>query len=97
MKAARPVLAAALLLSACETTNESEWASAPEGTPFDHAERTCESQQEAIAEEAARPAFFVKCMAAFDWTPRPGTPFADAERLARQAEEAEGESASPAF
>lgn len=62
----------ALALAGCQTTKESEWTSARGGTPFDQAEKTCEIQQEFIAEEAARPGFFVKCMAAFDWTPEAG-------------------------
>ncbi len=88
-----PFLVTALLVAGCETTNESEWASAPGGTSFDHAERTCEDQQEFIAEESARTGFFVKCMAAFDWSPEAGSAFADAAAADRQAE---AEAASPA-
>ena len=67
-----PVAFCAFVLAGCETTNESEWASAPGGTPFDQAEQTCEAQLEFVAQEAARRGFFVECMAAFDWTPKPG-------------------------
>lgn len=73
-----PTIAAALLVAGCQTTRESDWASAPGGTSFDHAERTCEDQQEFIAEKSARTGFFVKCMAAFDWRPQAGTEFAKA-------------------
>ena len=73
------LVAVALVLAGCETTNEDEWTSAAGGTPFDQAEDTCETQLEFIESEEGHQRFFVDCMAAYDWRPRPGTPFANPE------------------
>lgn len=65
-----------LAMAACQTTDDSQWLAAGQGVPFNRAKKTCEDQQDFIAEEAARPAFFVKCMSALGWTPKAGTRFA---------------------
>lgn len=66
---------AALALAACETTNSDEWIGEGE-TDFNQAERGCRAQTESIAEEENRPEFFVECMEALGWRPRPGTEYA---------------------
>lgn len=75
MRVASLVPAAALLLAACQTIDDSDWRGG-ESTSFNQAERTCKTQTKYIAEEARRGEFFVGCMAALGWTPRPGTAFA---------------------
>lgn len=78
MKARFAILAAAVVLplAACQTTDDSQWVAAGQGVPFNRAEETCEDQQDFIADDEARPAFFVKCMVALGWTPKDGTRFA---------------------
>ena len=71
------LLVATASLCGCETTNESEWTGG-EGASFRNAEITCENQAESIEEEANRSDFFVACMGALGWTPKPGTPMARA-------------------
>ena len=78
----RPPLAAAafaLWLAGCQTTDESNWVVTGAATPFDRAEETCETQQDFIQEEGAKPAFFVKCMDALGWEPKAGTRWATVE------------------
>ena len=58
-------------LAACETTNSSDW-NGGGGTPFKQAERSCQDLMGTIAKEDARREFFVVCMRAFGWTPKPG-------------------------
>lgn len=72
------ILASALAIAACQTVDDSQWLAAGEGVPFNRAEKTCEDQQEFVAEEGAKPAFFVKCMAALGWAPKAGTYWARA-------------------
>lgn len=80
MKARLPILAvllsAPLALTACQTSDDSQWLAAGAGVPYDRAEETCREQQEFIADESARPAFFVKCMGALGWAPEPGSEWA---------------------
>ena len=42
------------------------------GTPFKQAERTCLDLMDSIREEDGRSDFFLGCMNAYGWTPRPG-------------------------
>ena len=42
-----------LALSACETTNSSDWTGGP-GTPFKQAERTCQEELKNISKEENR-------------------------------------------
>ena len=66
-----PVVAA-LLLGACETTNSEDWTGG-DATPFHTAERTCEDQAANIREQENRSQFFIGCMQALGWEPKPGT------------------------
>ncbi|MXO73835.1 hypothetical protein GRI40_01175 [Altererythrobacter aerius] len=66
---------AVLALGACETTNSHDWIGGP-GTSFDQAERTCLAMVESVAKEADRRDFFIGCMQALGWTPRPGASIA---------------------
>lgn len=61
----------ALSLGACETTNSSDWVGG-EGTPFKQAERSCNQLLPTVAEEDDRRDFFIGCMGALGWSPRPG-------------------------
>lgn len=72
----RPLLfiagaAAATLLSACETTNSDNWTGGT-ATPFNHAERSCGSLTDDISKDENRRDFFIGCMQALGWTPKPG-------------------------
>lgn len=64
-------MALTLVLAACETTNSSDWTGGS-GTPFKQAERTCQEELKNISKEAGRRDFFIGCMEALGWTPRPG-------------------------
>ena len=78
MKVILPVrlgaLAAVVALAACETTTSDDWTGGG-STPFKQAERSCEEQTQNIrSEEAgAKADFFVGCMKALGWEPKPGT------------------------
>ena len=65
----------ALLLTACETTNSEDWTGGAT-TPFEQAERSCETQMEFISQEENRRTFFIGCMRALGWTPK-GSPSID--------------------
>lgn len=60
-----------LVLAACETTNSSDW-SGGQGTSFKQAERSCTDLLPGISKEENRRDFFIGCMQALGWTPRPG-------------------------
>ncbi|GGD93686.1 hypothetical protein GCM10011515_11840 [Tsuneonella deserti] len=59
------------MLAACETTNSSDWSGGP-GTPFKQAERSCQDLLGSVSKEEDRRDFFVGCMRALGWTPKPG-------------------------
>lgn len=67
--------AAALSLAGCETTNSDNWTGGA-STPFNHAERSCESLAEDIEREDRRREFFIGCMQALGWAPKPGASIA---------------------
>ncbi len=69
------LLAAAFVLSACETTNSDDW-SGGEGTPFKQAEKSCESLLPDIGKDEDRREFFIGCMGALGWSPKPGASIA---------------------
>lgn len=69
------VLAAALALSACETTNSDDWTGGA-GTPFKTAEKSCENLLADVAKDEDRREFFIGCMQALGWTPKPGASIA---------------------
>ena len=69
------LLAAALVLSACETTNSDDW-NGGERTPFKQAEKSCESLLPDIGKDADRREFFIGCMGALGWLPKPGASIA---------------------
>ena len=71
------LIAFALALVSCGTTNKPDWTGGA-GASFRNAEITCENQAERIEDEANRSDFFVGCMGALGWTPKPGTPMARA-------------------
>ena len=64
-------IAMLLTLTACETTNSSDWAGG-RGTPFKQAERTCNELLPGISKEEDRRDFFISCMHALGWSPKPG-------------------------
>jgi len=64
-------IAMLLVLAACETTNSSDWAGG-EGTPFKQAERSCNELLPTVEKEEDRREFFIGCMTALGWTPKPG-------------------------
>jgi hypothetical protein len=64
-------IAVLLTLAACETTNSSAW-SGGQGTPFKHAERTCNELLPTIGKDESRRDFFIGCMQALGWTLKPG-------------------------
>ena len=59
-----------LALAACETTNSDEW-SGGDGTPFKQAERSCLELTESIEASAEKRDFFIGCMGALGWAPKP--------------------------
>ncbi|ANY20821.1 hypothetical protein A6F68_02321 [Tsuneonella dongtanensis] len=71
MGRAVPIIAVAVLLSGCETTNSSDWTGGA-ATPFDQAEKSCLELTESIADAADKRDFFIDCMGALGWTPNPG-------------------------
>jgi len=60
-----------LALPACETTNSSDW-NGGKGTPFNQAERSCQEELKNISKPGGRRDFFIGCMNALGWTPKPG-------------------------
>ena len=77
---ARPVTIIAALVSlalaGCQTTDGDDWVEGSPNAPFKQAERTCGDLTKEIEKEANRPGYFVRCMGALGWTPKPGTEFA---------------------
>jgi len=69
------VLATALALAACETTNSEDWTGDP-GTPFKQAEKSCENLLPDIGMDEDRREFFIGCMGALGWSPKPGASIA---------------------
>lgn len=69
-RAALP-LALVSALGACETTNSSDWSGSRE-KPFRQAEKSCLGQADAIEDKANRRKFFIGCMGALGWNPKPG-------------------------
>jgi hypothetical protein len=67
-----PLMPTALLfvLAACETTHSSDWVGG-NGTPFKQAERTCQEELKNISKADGRRDFFIGCMGALGWAPRP--------------------------
>jgi hypothetical protein len=65
----------ALALAGCETTNSDDWTGGAT-TPFNHAERSCESLAEDVDNKERRRDFFVGCMGSLGWTPKPGASIA---------------------
>ena len=79
MSAHRPAIflaLASLALAGCQTTDGDDWVEGAPNAPFKQAERTCEDLTKEIEKEANRPGYFVRCMGALGWTPKPGTEFA---------------------
>jgi hypothetical protein len=60
-----------LLLAACETTNSSDW-NGGSGTPFKQAERSCNELLPTVSKAESKRDFFIGCMSALGWTPKPG-------------------------
>lgn len=73
----RTVFAAAFALSlgACETTNSDNWTGGA-STPFNQAERSCESLAKDVEKEDNRRDFFIGCMQSLGWSPKPGASIA---------------------
>lgn len=69
------VVLLALALAACETTNSDNWTGGA-STPFNQAERSCEGMVEDIEREDNRRDFFIGCMQALGWTPKPAASIA---------------------
>ncbi|MCT2558789.1 hypothetical protein N0B51_07325 [Tsuneonella sp. YG55] len=65
---ALPVL---LAMTACSTTDPDDWSGGTR-TPFGQAEKSCTELLETIAKVQNRRDFFVACMGALGWTPKPG-------------------------
>lgn len=65
------LILALVMLAGCRTSNVDQW-SGGGGTPFKQAERTCLDLMDSIREEDGRSDFFLGCMNAYGWTPRPG-------------------------
>lgn len=70
MGRAFPIIAL-LALAACESTNSSDWTGGAT-TPFKQAERSCGDLLKSVKLEADRRDFFIGCMGALGWAPRPG-------------------------
>jgi hypothetical protein len=64
-------IALLFILAACETTNSSDWTGG-KGTPFQQAERSCNDLLPSVEKEESRRDFFIGCMHALGWTPKPG-------------------------
>ena len=60
-----------LVLAACETTNSDDWTGGAH-TPFGQAERSCTDLLDTISQDEDRREFFIGCMGALGWSPRPG-------------------------
>lgn len=73
-----PILAALapLALAGCQTTDGDDWVGRSQNVSFKQAEATCGELRQEIEKEANRPGYFVSCMEALGWTPKPGTEFA---------------------
>jgi hypothetical protein len=69
----RTLLAIPLLLglAACKTSGSDDWTGGAQ-TPFGQAERSCTELLDTISREEDRREFFIGCMGALGWTPRPG-------------------------
>ncbi len=65
------VLSSALGLAACESTNSSDWTGGTR-TPFGQAERSCNDLLPTVTKEEDRREFFIGCMGALGWAPKPG-------------------------
>lgn len=65
------ILFAAIALSACQTTDSDDWTGGAH-TPFGQAEKSCTELLQTISREQNRREFFVGCMGALGWTPKPG-------------------------
>jgi len=64
---------AALALTGCQTANGADWLRNGSGkTGYRQAERTCLTQSGAIEKDANRRDFFIGCMGALGWAPKPG-------------------------
>jgi len=71
MRRTLAVIAGAVLLSGCETTNSDDWLGG-QTTPFNQAERSCSSLTDDIDKEESRRDFFISCMRSLGWAPKPG-------------------------
>lgn len=71
MRRTLPILLIPFALSACETTNSDEWTGGA-ATPFGQAEKSCTDLLDTISDNDDRREFFVGCMRALGWTPKPG-------------------------
>ena len=69
------VVLLALVLASCETTNSDNWTGGA-STPFNQAERSCESLVEDIDLKDNRREFFIGCMRSLGWAPKPGASIA---------------------
>lgn len=70
MRRALPIIAL-LVLAACESTNSRDW-NGGATTPFKQAERSCGDLLKSVERDAERREFFIGCMGALGWTPKPG-------------------------
>ncbi|WP_162935608.1 hypothetical protein [Tsuneonella amylolytica] len=72
MKRLAVLLAPAILLAACQTSNGDQWNGPRLGTPYRQAEKTCFDQVEFVTGVDAKRDFFIGCMNALGWTPKAG-------------------------
>ncbi|MGN3973084.1 hypothetical protein [Tsuneonella sp. SYSU-LHT278] len=64
------ILFAAIALPACQTTDSDDWTGGAH-TPFGQAEKSCTELLQTTSKEQNRREFFVGCMGALGWTPKP--------------------------
>ena len=69
----RVATAVLFVQTGCQSTTSDDWDGGA-STPFTQAERSCEEQTQSIRSEepGAKREFFVGCMSALGWTPKPG-------------------------
>lgn len=66
------IAAALLVLAGCQTSNGDGWNGPRLGTSYRQAEKTCLGEANLMTRDANRREFFVGCMGALGWTPKPG-------------------------
>ena len=71
MRRKLPLIVVLAVLASCKTDDSDDWTGGAT-TPYRQAELSCSELLESISEESDRRAFFIGCMGALGWAPKPG-------------------------